>query len=153
MWVSRLPMFANFLISAVKGNRRTGTRSVRRRWPVRPRAALNNRRWWYWCILQPGIRWYAWVHQSHVPCIYKYILNAVKKRFNECKLYLKRSYLARYGHPDTLAVGNVVEVVRFGPRSHLRRIRAPELEIDWLFGNYLALSPARWERSISRKCL
>lgn len=35
-------------------------------------------------------------------------------------------YLVQYGHPDTLAVGSVVGVVRFCPRSHFRTARVLE---------------------------
>lgn len=63
--------------------------------------------------------------------------------------YRVRYYLARYGHPDTLAVGNVAEIVRFGPRSHHRKARAPELGIDWLFASWLVLSLEHRERPAS----
>lgn len=65
-----VPLFANLRIPAVEGSWRASTRGVRRvrRWPVRSRATLNNRRWWYRCVLQPWVRWYARMHQSHIPC-------------------------------------------------------------------------------------
>jgi hypothetical protein len=65
------------------------------------------------------------------PAAFKDILTIVhlENDLTICTLHLK-IYLARYGHPDTLAVDNVVEVVRFGPRFHLQKAHVPELETD-----------------------
>lgn len=100
------------------------------------------------------------MHQSHIPWnVSRFNLIAILRGDSightgaldeHADEYTDRKYLARYGHPDTLAVGNAVEIVRFCPRSHLRRTRAPGSGTGSLFGNCLVSPLEHQERPVSQ---
>lgn len=64
---AKLPLFANLLVPAVV---RVGSRTARcvrrvRWWSKGTRTSLNDRRWWYWRVLESRIR-HPRMHESHI---------------------------------------------------------------------------------------